>query len=136
MTMDAASSAAPPLPAELTTDSAALEQLRLLLTGGGVDLHSLKNTEQGEGFETRSGRISRRPHHAPFPARPSEEPKATTSDSTEANSSAGPLPPVKKSRGPGRPRILTEEERTMRRRARNKEAGECYRTGVADTQPS
>lgn len=110
--MEATSSAAPPLPAELTTDSAALEQLRQLLIGGGVDL-ALRTEQQGEGFETRSGRISRRPHH-PI-TRPSEEPKPPSSNGE---------PPLKKPRGPGRPPKFTAEERAIRRRERNKEAGE------------
>lgn len=111
--MEATSSAAPPLPAELSTDSAALEQLRALLIGGGVDL--ALRTEQGEGFETRSGRISRRPHH-PI-TRPSEEPKPPSSNGE---------PQLKKPRGPGRPPKFTAEERAVRRRERNKEAGESY----------
>lgn len=124
--MQATSSAAPPLPAELTTDSAALEQLRLLLTGGGVDL-ALRSGEQGEGFETRSGRISRKPHHPTFPARPSEEPKPSSSSSANGDCDT---PQPKKTRGPGRPAIFTKEESAMRRRERNKEAGELGEAGV------
>lgn len=152
--MQAASREPPPLPAELATDSAALEQLRLLLTGGAANLHPPKNTDSEPGTQTRSGRISRRPHHPPasMPAQPSEasevseDPRSATVTPAPATAPApapvpapttnenGQLPKPK--RGPGRPVVLTEEERLRRRRARNKEAGESSCLTEANGQRS
>lgn len=116
--MPAAQTRAPPLPAELATDSSAMEQLRGLLFGGPVDLHSLMSHEQGGGLTTRSGRISRRPHHAPgYFLRPSASAGAAARTQTESSEPPRPL------NARGRPRILSDEERLKRRRQRNKVAG-------------